>query len=211
MKTLRSSQAVLLFILVFQVQIFSQDTFHGCPMAGNATRQDAKDLNLFKNRYTIPSNSDYDNTVTLAKLLQPGDDVDRFSNDKAVTIEGYVYNVKAGGRETCNCGTNVERYKDIHIEIVPTKGTTTYKKRVIVEITPRLRDMIYTQLGITGTWSAIKSLIKGKHIKIKGWLMLDTEHLTEAENTDPGDNFGNKNFRATCWEVHPVTSIEVIN
>ena len=36
--------------------------------------------------------------------------------------------------------------------------------------------------------------------------MLDGEHADEAENTRPGRA---RNWRATAWEVHPVTGIEV--
>ena len=36
--------------------------------------------------------------------------------------------------------------------------------------------------------------------------MFDTMHLNQAENTNPG---GDKNWRATCWEIHPVTAIKV--
>ena len=187
--------------------VYSQDVFHGCPMEGKAKREDTKESNKLKNRYKIPASSDYDTHITLDKILEPGDDIDRFSSNNAVTIEGYVYNVKSGGKETCNCGSS--KYKDIHIEIVPTAKTKTYKKRVIVEITPRLQNAIFGEMGIS-TLKELKSLIKGKKVIVKGWLFFDMEHVTEAENTDSGDDFGRKNWRATCWEIHPVISIEVM-
>ena len=43
--------------------------------------------------------------------------------------------------------------------------------------------------------------------QIRGWLFLDQIHADEAENTTPGRK---KNWRATAWELHPVTSIEVL-
>jgi hypothetical protein len=47
-----------------------------------------------------------------------------------------------------------------------------------------------------------------KWVEITGWLLFDFEHVPEAENTNPG---GAKNWRATCWEIHPVTSIRVLD
>ena len=37
--------------------------------------------------------------------------------------------------------------------------------------------------------------------------MFDTVHGDEAENTNPG---GANNWRATAWEIHPVTSIKIL-
>jgi hypothetical protein len=33
-------------------------------------------------------------------------------------------------------------------------------------------------------------------------------HVNVAENTNPG---GQKTVRATCWEIHPITSLEVLS
>ncbi len=46
-----------------------------------------------------------------------------------------------------------------------------------------------------------------KKVRVTGWMFFDSDHNTEAENTNPG---GPKNWRATSWEVHPVTGFEVI-
>jgi hypothetical protein len=37
--------------------------------------------------------------------------------------------------------------------------------------------------------------------------MFDFEHVHEAENTNPG---GVRNWRATCWEIHPVTGFKIL-
>jgi hypothetical protein len=39
-------------------------------------------------------------------------------------------------------------------------------------------------------------------------MLFDFEHVDQAENTNPG---GAKNVRATCWEIHPVTAIKVLD
>jgi hypothetical protein len=49
--------------------------------------------------------------------------------------------------------------------------------------------------------------INGKWVEFTGWLMFDTMHVDGAENTNPGDPM---NWRATCWEIHPVTSFKVL-
>jgi hypothetical protein len=42
---------------------------------------------------------------------------------------------------------------------------------------------------------------------LEGWLLFDREHAGESENTAPGRA---ANWRATAWELHPVTKIEII-
>ncbi len=50
--------------------------------------------------------------------------------------------------------------------------------------------------------------IKGKCVAFTGFLFYDSIHADEAENTAPGRK---KNWRKTAWEVHPVTSYEVLD
>jgi hypothetical protein len=38
-------------------------------------------------------------------------------------------------------------------------------------------------------------------------MLFDMERQDESENTAPG---GERNWRATAWEIHPITSIEVV-
>lgn len=111
---------IVILILFFVTSSFcsAQERYHNCGMQGNAKKNNVKALNRLKNRYNNPTASDFNTGVSLSSLLQSGDDTQRFTTDKAVTIEGYVYKVKAGGKETCNCTTSVDRYKDIHIELV---------------------------------------------------------------------------------------------
>src|SRR5262249_49423373 len=46
-----------------------------------------------------------------------------------------------------------------------------------------------------------------KFVEVTGWLLFDSAHVHEAENTNPG---GRHNFRATCWEIHPITDLKVV-
>jgi hypothetical protein len=54
---------------------------------------------------------------------------------------------------------------------------------------------------------ALRDRLLGRWIRIRGWMLFDVEHQSQSENTAPGRE---RNWRATAWEIHPVTSIEVV-
>jgi hypothetical protein len=60
-------------------------------------------------------------------------------------------------------------------------------------------------------WStqALKQKIKGKWVEVTGWLLFDSMHVDGAKNTNPGG--GDANWRATCWEIHPITDMKVLD
>jgi len=62
-------------------------------------------------------------------------------------------------------------------------------------------------------WSSqtIRNRYQGHRVRITGWLFFDDDHVTGAVNTDPHDTKGEQNWRATCWEIHPITSIELLD
>ncbi len=199
--------AVLLLAALFcSSLLYSQDVYHNCPMEGDAKVQSAKDLNLLKNRYTFPVDVNMDQGVTLKKMLKRGHDADRFDEEKAVTIQGYVFDVKPGGIETCNCHAKDQKYRDTHIELILKAGDDEKIRRVIVEVTPRIRAVMKAK-GIDWSTKTLKENFKGKIVQVTGWLFFDQEHADEAENTAPGRE---KNWRATAWEVHPVTEIKIV-
>src|SRR5258708_4696924 len=74
----------------------AQDMFDRCPKIGSAKPSSVKALNERKNRDKAPQADQIDQTVTLGKMLVRGDDENRWDEDKAVDIEGYVYDVKPG-------------------------------------------------------------------------------------------------------------------
>jgi len=130
---LRLTTAVSLSFLLIAVPVAAQDDFHGCGMAGTAKHAAIKAVNKLKNRHTAPAGSDLDTGATLKTILAPGDDTERFSEDSAEEIVGYVYDVKDGGTETCNCGATDPILKDTHIELVPSVNINDKTHRVIVE------------------------------------------------------------------------------
>jgi hypothetical protein len=44
-------------------------------------------------------------------------------------------------------------------------------------------------------------------VRFEGWLMFDEEHRDESEHSNPGQA---GNWRATAWEIHPVTMFKVV-
>lgn len=75
------------------------DIYNKCPPIGPTNYPNFETLNKPKNRYAIPSPTDFDKDVTLDSLLAPGNDENRFNINEAVELTGYVMEVKSGGIE----------------------------------------------------------------------------------------------------------------
>jgi hypothetical protein len=178
-----------------------------CDLNGSARpeRPEYK-LNEYKNRYHFPTKSDYDITITLQQLMTSGDE-GKFSVDKAAIITGYVFNVKMGGVETCNCKTKNPNYRDTHIELTPDNQHTSPEYRVIVEVTPRIRAIMAAK-GIDWSTETLKETLIGHNVKISGWIFFDAEHKGQAFTNNPSNE---RDWRASCWEIHPITYIKVLN
>ena len=164
---------------------------------------DKRALMTLKNRVEIPASTDYDPAVTLEALLQPGDDTHRWSSSKAATVQGYVVAVQAAGLELTN-GFLPHR-RDIHIDIA-TRRDAPPRERVVLEVTPAMRDRA-NRRGWDWSEAALRRELVGRLCRFEGWLLFDREHADQSENTNPR---GSGNWRATAWEVHPVTSITVV-
>jgi hypothetical protein len=181
-----------------------------CGATGTAVKAEVKTLNIRKNQFGSPTADDIDTDVTLAALVTPGEDEDRFDATKAARIVGFVVDVKVGGVETCNCKATNPIDRDTHIELAVTPDAPN-NQRVIVEVTPRLRQHMKST-GVDWTTLTLQSHgdggIKGKWVEVTGWLLFDSEHTDAAENTSPGNP---TNWRATCWEIHPITDIRVLD
>src|SRR5579863_76412 len=105
MPTLRITVALILSFLAAPGDYTLEDGTL-CPLIGTAKSVAAKDLNRHKNRSISPTEEDIDPQVTLAAMLSPGDDTDRFDEERGAKITGFVIDVKKGGKETCNCGAD---------------------------------------------------------------------------------------------------------
>jgi hypothetical protein len=161
-------------------------------------------VNALKNRTTLPMATDFDPRVTLDAMLAPGDDRSRWRHSRAAAIDGYIVRVHDAGPESANClsGTRV----DTHIEVAR-RPDAPPNERVIVEVTPPMREWAASR-GVDWSTATLRSQLTGRRVRIEGWLLFDDEHDEESENTRPGHR---SNWRATAWELHPVTAIVRLN
>jgi len=170
-----------------------------CPSVGFALTTNARNLHRLKNRTAFPQADDFDWRVTLDQLLQPGDDRNRWSTERAARIQGQVIDVAYAGIEATNCFSPCRR--DIHILVAKQKDAAK-NEQVVVEVTPNLQ-----QQGIDWTEQTLQGQLVGHWCEFEGWLYFDAGHAEESENTAPHNP---SNWRATAWELHPVTKITVI-
>ena len=161
-------------------------------------------VNALKNRTAVPGAGDFDPRVTLAAMLAPGDDRRRWQHTRAARLEGFILRVHDAGRESANCLSATRL--DLHIEVA-LRPDAPPDERVIVEVTPLMRESA-ARRGVDWTTATLRSQLTGRRARIEGWLLFDGEHDEESENTRPGHP---GNWRATAWEIHPVTAIELLD
>jgi len=174
-----------------------------CPSAGIALTGRARHLHRLKNRTALPQPADFDTRITLTELLKPGDDTNRWSTARAARIQGEVIDVEHAGPEATNCFSPWGR--DIHILIATRKGASK-SEHVVLEVTPPLRGWARQQ-GMDWTEKTLQAQLVGHWCEFEGWLNFDVGHAEESENISPGNP---NNWRATAWEIHPITKITVL-
>lgn len=182
---------LLTILSLASLQAFSQNP---CPVKGDSKSPKLQHLDTLKNR-TKPGI--IDRTVTLEKILAPGNDLSRFKTSQYVQVTGYVILVKPGGSETCNCHSKDADDLDIHIEIAE-KPTDNAKDAMIVEIN-RFTKLQHPEWTV----ASLKKLI-GKKVTVEGWIFSDEEHKQNAVNSNPS---GTDLWRRTITEIHPVLKI----
>ncbi|MBA2704189.1 MAG: hypothetical protein H0U60_10090 [Blastocatellia bacterium] len=128
--------------------------------------------------------------------MQRGDDEARWSTSRAARIEGYVVSISSGPLEAANCFCR----RDIHI-MLATRPDAPSREQVVLEVTPRMET--------TKEWTleTLKRELTGRRVRFEGWLFFDALHAGESENTAPGRA---NNWRATAWELHPITNMEIL-
>ena len=127
----------------------------------------------------------------------------RWSTSRAARVEGYVVSVASGPLELVNCLAPCNR--DIHIHIALRPDAPPHEQFVL-ETTPRMEYWAQSQ-GWDWSEVRLKKDLVGHYCRFEGWLFYDSHHAAEAENTAPGRQ---GNWRATAWEIHPVTKFTVI-
>jgi hypothetical protein len=136
-------------------------------------------------------------------------------------IVGYLYSVKAEGKESSNCQLDDDadhENVDFHIYIGfdsslagrIRSGTTTSddKKQinpnsVIVEMTPQYRGQVHPEW----TLAAVQQHL-GEQVRVEGQLMVDNEHYLASQDCGRSDAT-DKCWRGTVWELHPITDFKV--
>lgn len=198
------------------------DNWHNCPLNGSITDQsdDRFHTNELKNRYQAPSSAPF---IRLRDLLKATTSSTDFNEDDGATVEGYVGKVifevhsrtQNGHRiqtsESCNCNHTGLMDADEHIYLLPTRAAlnhylaTNDKSQVVnVETTPRVKELA-RRAGFTWNKNTLATL-KGHKVRFRGWLLNDWEHKGQSAIDGASDP-----DRGTCWEVHPVTEIEILN
>jgi hypothetical protein len=209
MKQLITTSLAIVFCASFTVQAQTphSSTNDGCGPTGSAKRPQEMNLNPFKNRDQVPVASNINKQITLASMLVPGEDKSRFDNHMAAQITGHVASAKVGGIESCNCKAIDLPHRDTHIDVVLSpKDFPDLKRHVIVEVTPRIRRLMAAQ-GKDWSTPTLHTTLPGHFVRFTGWMFYDTEHRPQCFNTAPNNA---NDWRATAWEIHPVTNIEIL-
>jgi len=163
-----------------------------CGAEGDSANAQTQALNDNKNRTDLPD-SDYVEIKWDDLKNLPADRVADFQG-APVTVVGFLSHkvqVETGGEST-NCHLHAPEQVDWHMYLTntPAQGIAD---AVIVETTPRTRP------AHKWTAAAVGAFVDNPtQIRISGWLMFDTEHINVIGKQ-----------RATVWEVHPITKIEV--
>lgn len=181
--------------------------YRGCPAEGTATQERYRAGNRLKNRATFPVTADIDPNVTIDAIVQTGDDENRWDAQRAASVVAFVVRAGSTGAESVNCGETQMLHTDTHIEVVATSGTTALSRRVFVEVTPRWRDYMASQ-GQDWSSATLSQTLTGRWVRFRGWLFFDFHHRGEARNTASTPT-GPHIRRATVWELHPVTSLQL--
>lgn len=163
-----------------------------CGPAGSATSPNVEELNNNKNRTDIPSSYVAIPWKSAANL--PSAHVTEIQG-APVSVTGYLSNkVNVEGAESTNCELTQPDEVDWHMYL--TAGPSQQvNQALIVETTPRTRPLHKWTTEMLG-----KYVNTTTQVRISGWLLYDFEHI---------DVIGKE--RATVWEIHPITKIEVQN
>ena len=142
-----------------------------------------------------------------------------------VTVEGYLEIVKpqatnppAPGKtvgESPNCHSWSEDDTDWHIALVADPSEHE-ERAVVVEPTPRtkrhhaawLPDSV-ARLAVRLAPGSQRNEANAVKVRITGWLMLDPVHPAHIRGKCTQSCDTKTFYRATLWEVHPITRIDV--
>jgi Bacterial SH3 domain len=166
-----------------------------CGPTGDTSNQTAKNLNSNKNRTDVPGDSDYVDVAWNDLKGLPSNRKDDFVGAPVRVIGFLSHRIKVendGSGESTNCHLLGASEVDWHIYLT-NSSAQPISKAIIIETTPRTRPQH------SWTTDMLGPLVDSQtQVRISGWLMYDSEHVNVIGTQ-----------RATVWEVHPITRIEV--
>jgi hypothetical protein len=177
-----------------------------CPPYGDATKAKLKRLNEAKGRLDDVSDDDVDDTVTTEGICEPGDDRLRWQDGQGVEITAYVVEVRDGGAASSNCHSAKRSEHDTILELVPTQDATDRAHRFYAVVTPQWRQAVAAD-RVDWSTGSLRAHYLQRWVILRGWLLFDFEAAETSLNT--AGLLGPDLTRATAWEIHPVTSIEL--
>jgi uncharacterized protein YraI len=108
--------------------------------------------------------------------------------------------------ESTNCHATDDAGVDWHVTLVK-RPDDPKSTGIVVEVTPRIRAN-----GHPWTPAMLAPAVaNGDSVRVSGWLLYDPEHFPQTTNYDPAHPSSGATVRATLWEVHPVTRLEVFD
>jgi hypothetical protein len=180
--------------------------FDPCPADGEAGGD--VETNRRKNRADVPASYHALTFTALRDLPYPVANTKRskWTADQlaeiapfegvAVSVEGYIVAVKkqfGGSGEETNCHFSKPQFVDTHMALVEHPGDGE-KEAIVVEPTPR-----FYAAHPSWVFSKLRDLDDlPLPVRISGWTLLDPVHKGHLGK-----------LRATLWEIHPITKIEV--
>jgi hypothetical protein len=147
-----------------------------------------------------------DDTADVGALLEPGDDTLRWTSDTAVEITAFVLDVRDGGPASSNCHSPNAADHDTILDLSPSANSFDGGHRIVAVITPQGRRIMAGN-GVDWSTNAIAATYTQHYVTIRGWLLFNTAVAGRSLNSAPLAKNGIT--RATAWEIHPVTSIEL--
>jgi hypothetical protein len=134
-----------------------------------------------------------------------------------VTVVGFfeIIRPQSGSSESTNCRATAERDTDWHIALVASTNERE-PEAVVVEPTPRTKRRNNGWTPANARQFAIRKSVGGARdttvpqVRVTGFLMLDPSHPHAIRRACTGNCTPPRCcYRATLWEIHPVTKIEV--
>jgi len=117
-----------------------------------------------------------------------------------VVIEGFLISFEEEGPESCNCNkaTKAKKNGDVHMYLALVKNAPK-KNCIVIEITPNFKKKHPDYQNL---------FQKNARVRVTGYLLYDYLHEANAFTTCTSCN---NVWRKTCWEVHPITKLEIIS